>query len=450
MKSSPKKSEGQISFISPDPIDQPNPKHELVILAKKLPWGLLEEELEGFYHKKTGRPAKPIRLTVGSMILEQMENPSDERVVEAWVRDPYMRHFCGETQFEWQFPCDPTDPVYFGRRIGEEGVQKILAVSIALHGKDALEKEVAIDTTVQEKNITFPTDSKLHRKIFEKCGQFAEMKGIDPRRSYTRTAKKLILAQRFSSHPKNGKKAKKARKELKTIAGRLVGEPNRKLPFESKCLYRNALDLFERVLAQERKSKNKVYSLHEPDVYCMSKGKEPKKYEYGAKASIATTKNGGIIVGALGFSKNTYDGHTLDRVLKQVEELRGKRPEIGICDRGYRGRSKVGDTRIVIPKPPLKRATTYEKRKARKRFGRRAGIEPVIGHLKSDYRLGRNYLKGIAGDAINLMMAAAAFNLKKLGGRLAYFFISFFQRIFRSRNGFFRRPAQPPRLGFSI
>jgi len=163
-----------------------------------------------------------------------------------------------------------------------------------------------------------------------------------------------------------------------------------------------------------------------------------------------TTKNGGIIVGALSFSKNIYDGHTLDRVLKQVEELRGKRPEIGICDRGYRGRGKVGNTRIVIPKPPLKRATAYEKQKARKRFRRRAGIEPIIGHLKSDYRLGKNYLKGIAGDAINLMMAAAAFNFKKLARRLAYFFVSIFQQILRSRIGDFKRLNQRPRLSLSI
>ncbi len=424
MKSSPKQSLGQMSFISPDLIDQLNPKHYLVILAERIPWDFLEDELSVFYHKKMGRPAKPIRLMTGLMILKQLENLSDERVVEAWVANPYMQYFCGETQFQWKLPCDPTDLTYFRRRIGEKGVQKILEVSIALHGRAALEKEVTIDTTVQEKNITFPTDAKLHRKIIERCREIAESEEVTLRRSYTRTVKKLIMAQRFSQHPKNKKKAKKAQKQLKTIAERLIRELYRKLSPWGIALYKERLELYEQVLKQERHSKNKIYSLHEPDVYCISKGKEHKKYEFGSKVSITTTKNSGIIVGALNFSKNIYDGHTLDKVLDQVESLRGTRPEVGICDRGYRGKTCVGGTQILIPKPPDKRATPYEKQKARKRFRRRAGIEPIIGHLKSDFRLNRNFLQGIVGDSINVMMAAAAFNFKKLLRRLLYFFVS--------------------------
>lgn len=439
-----------MSFISPDLIDQLNPENELVILTKQIPWDYFEEEFSPLYNEKMGRPANPIRLMTGLLILKQMEDLSDKKIIKAWVRDPYMQCFCGETEFQWRFPCDPTDLVYFRKRIGEEGVEKILAVSIALHGKEALEKEVTIDTTVQEKNITFPTDSKLHRKIIEKCREIAEAEEIQLRRSYKRTVKKLIMAQRFANHPKNKRKARKARKELKTIAGRLLRELYRKLPSWGIAFYKERLDLFERVLGQEKNSKDKIYSLHEPDVYCLSKGKEHKKYEFGAKASIVTTKNSGIIVGALSFAKNTYDGHTLDPVLKQVERLRGKRPEIGICDRGYRGVSRVGDTQILIPKPPGKRASSYEKQKARKRFRRRAGIEPIIGHLKSDFRLKRNFLAGIEGDSINLMMAAAAFNFKKLLRRLLYFFVSILRRVFGMRNENLGRPSHQVRLSFSI
>ena len=154
-----------MNFISPDLMDQLNPSHDLVILSRKIPWDYLEEELSGLYHKRMVRSAKPIRLIVGLLILKQMENLSDERIVDAWVMNPYMQYFCCETQFQWHYPCDPTDLTYFKKRIGEEGVQKILEVSILLHGKKALDKEVLIDTTVQEKNITFPTDSKLHCKI---------------------------------------------------------------------------------------------------------------------------------------------------------------------------------------------------------------------------------------------------------------------------------------------
>jgi len=164
-------------------------------------------------------------------------------------------------------------------------------------------------------------------------------------------------------------------------------------------------------------------------VYCISKGKDHKKYEFGSKSSIVLTKNSGIIVGAVSFSKNLYDGHTLPQALKQSEELVGRRAKVAICDRGYRGKRMVDGTRIEIPGKPRKRASAYEKRKARKRFRRRAGIKPIIGHLKSDFRLLRNYLKGSVGDSINLMLAAAAYNFKKLMRQLLDHLILFFQAI---------------------
>ncbi len=295
---------------------------------EKIPWDYLEEELSGFCHKSMGRPAKPIRLMVGLMIFKQMENLSDERIVEAWVANPYMQYFYGETQFQWHYPCDPTDLTYFRKRIGEEGVQKILEVSILLHGKKALEKEVLIDTTVQEKNITFPTDSKLHRKIIENCRKIAQDESIPLRRSYNRTVKRLLLDLRFANHPKNRKRANKAQRHPKTIAGRLVRELFRKLPEYILGFYRATPERFKAVPSQQKKSKNKIYSLHEPDVYCISKGNEHKKYEFGSKASIVSTRDSGIIVGAMCFKANIYDGHTLERVLRQVTNLLGERPDV--------------------------------------------------------------------------------------------------------------------------
>ncbi len=429
MKSTPKQIPGQTSFISPDLIDQLNPKHRLVILANKICWKDLEESLSCYYAENFGRPAKPIRLMTGLLILKQMENLSDERVVEAWVQNPYMQYFCGEDRFQWQFPCDPSDLTYFRNRIGEKGVEKVLELSIKLFGKMALEKEVVIDTTVQEKNITYPTDAKLYGKIIEKCRKIADKEQIALRRSYSRTVKELMLAQRFAAHPKNHKKAKKAQKQLNTIAGRLVRELDRKLSQEALRAYKAQLALFEKVLKQKKKDKRKIYSLHEPEVYCMSKGKAHKTYEFGAKASITMTKTHGIILGAMSFQENIYDSHTLEPVLDQVEALRGDRPKVGICDRGYRGKAQVGQTQILIPKSPGKTTTAYEKQKARKRFRRRAGIEPVIGHLKSDYRLGRNFLKGVIGDSINLMMAAAAFNFTKWLRMTVYFFSNLVRRF---------------------
>jgi len=397
-----------------------NPKHPLCTQTKRIPWKEIEHHFSGLY-ATTGRPAKPIRLMVSLLILKQLYNLSDESMVDRWVENPYFQFFSGETVFQWSFPCHPTDLVYFRKRIGEEGVKKIFQVSIDLHGKKAKEKEVLVDTTVQEKNITFPTDTKLYTRIIAHCVGIAKKERITLRQSYRRTTTKLLRAQRFRNHPKNRKKARSAQRKLKTIAGRLARELERKLPASSLGRYSQEIALFQKIVAQKRNSTNKIYSIHEPQVYCISKGKDHKNYEFGSKASIAVTKNSGIIVGAVHFSTNTYDGHTLPETLTQTTELVGSRPKVAICDRGYRGKSTIDGTAIEIPKNPGKRASAYEKRKARKRFRRRAGIEPIIGHLKSDYRLMRNYLKGSLSDSINLMLAATAFNFKKLVRQLQMF-----------------------------
>jgi len=413
-----------------------NPKHRLYKLANQIPWQEFERHFSGLY-SDAGRPAKPIRLMVSLLILKQLENLSDEVVVERWVENPYYQFFSGEEFFQWEFPCHPTDLVYFRKRIGEDGAKKILKVSIDLHGKKAKEPEVLVDTTVQEKNITFPTDTKLYRRVIAHCVQIAKEEQVVLRQSYKRTTKQLMLAQRFRHHPKNRKKAMAAQRKLKTIAGRLVRELERKLEPSIFARHAPAIEIYKQILSQARKSKNKIYSIHEPQVYCISKGKEHKRYEFGAKASIVVTKNSGVIIGAVSFPENIYDGHTLPKVLKQSEELTGRRAKVAICDRGYRGKSNIGNTKIEIPKKPKKGATAYEKRKARKRFRRRAGIEPVIGHLKSDYRLLRNYLKGSEGDSINLMLAAAAFNFKKLMKQLSY---NFFQTFVALTN--FAKPVK--------
>lgn len=403
----------QENFLYPNLLDQLNPKHPLLQLAKQIPWEYFEKEFSSLY-SHTGRPSKPIRLMVGLCILKHVEDLSDEMLVERWVRDPYCQAFCGEVSFQWEIPCDPTDLIYFRKRIGKEGFEKILAASIAIHGEEIKEKEACIDTTVQEKNVTFPTDDKLAHKIIKRCLKLAEGNNVKLRRSYRREVKERLLALRFRQQPKNYKKAKKASKRLRTIAGVLVRELKRKLPPEVLCIQAENFDLYERVLKQKRKDKNKIYSLHEPHIYCMSKGKAHKKYEFGVKASISKTKNSNLIVGALAFEKNCYDGHTLDDVMEQIKRIAHWIPDIGLCDRGYRGKKQAGDTQIMIPTSSSKTSlSNYEKMKQRKRFRKRAGIEGIIGHLKADHRLGRNFLSGFLGDEINLLMSAAAFNFKK-------------------------------------
>ena len=206
-------------------------------------------------------------------------------------------------------------------------------------------------------------------------------------------------------------------------------EVERKLPADVLETLLDKFAQFHRALKQKRGDKNKIYSLHEPHVYCMSKGKEHKKYEFGTKVSITTTRDSKIIVGALAFDSNKYDGHTLPEALSQLKRLNHYTPLVALCDRGYKGKDKINDTRILRPNKTTKNATVKIQELMRKRFRQRAGIEPVIGHLKSDHRLNRSYLKGFIGDQINVLMAAAAFNFRKW--MRLFFCVNFLQLLKR-------------------
>ena len=385
--------------------DTLNQKHPLYILSNRIDWIFFEDAFSPLYCPDNGRPAKPIRLMVGLLILKHIRNISDESVVEQWGENLYYQYFCGNQEFVASVPCEASELVHFRKRIGEQGIELILKESIRINGEDSNDDQVSVDTTVQEKNIPFPTEAKWHKKIIHKCLAIAKKEGLPVRQTYTRTLKKLAMDQRFRNHPKNKTKAKKADRKVRTIAGRLVRELERNL--EPDSIYLADIELFNRVLAQKRTSKNKIYSLHEPETQCISKGKEHKKYEFGNKASFVRTQSG-VIVGAMGF-RNEFDGHTLEPALKQTERLVGKAPKKAAVDCGYRGQKQIGETQILLPKPfNNKTQTTYRQNKLKQAHRKRAAIEPVIGHLKTDHRLGRNFYKGIVGDNINSMLAGAA------------------------------------------
>jgi len=408
-----------------DMLDQ---RHPLYILANKVNWQEFEDAFKTLYCEDNGRPAKPIRLMVGLLILKHIRNISDESVVEQWSENNYYQYFSGEKVFLPCVPCEASELVHFRHRIGESGIELILKESIRINGKDSYDENASIDTTVQEKNITFPTDNKLHRKIISKCKKIAETEDLPIRQSYTRTLKKLGVDQRFRNHPKNKWKARKADRKVKTIAGRLVRELERNLLPNS--IYQSDIDLFKRILSQKKSDNNKIYSVHEPDVQCISKGKEHKKYEFGNKVSIIYTQTTGVIIGALGF-RNPYDGHTIESSLEQTERLLGRRTiKTLIGDRGYKGPREVNDTNIEIPKPfSDKRQSKYQQNKLKKKFKRRAAIEPINGHLKTDHRLGRNFYKGIEGDNINVMLAAAAYNFKRMMNKWKSSFLTLLRNL---------------------
>lgn len=405
-------------------------KHQLFKLANMVDWSLFENSFAPLFCRDNGRPPKPIRLMVGLLMLKHLRNVSDEQVVAQFTENAYYQYFCGMESFSIAAPCAASELVHFRHRIGEVGIELILKESIRINlaiedrkkeeddrknGKDGRgrksdkEQTAFIDSTVLEKNVTFPTDSKLLNKIIDYCHKVAKAEVIKVRQSYAREIKELKLTQRFRGKSHSRKKVAKADRRMRTIAGRLVRELLRELPSDS--IYREHLELCLRFVNGELLDGHKIYSLHEPDVLYICKGKEHKKYEFGNKVSIIRLWNG-IIIGAMSF-RNEYDGHTIDRAKEQARRLYGRTIRILAGDRGYRGQKMSGDTKIMIPDVPKASDSAYMKARKHEMFRKRAGIEPVIGHCKSDHRLGRNFYKGLFGDSINVMLAAAAYNLKR-------------------------------------
>jgi len=404
----------QRDLFRPMLLDFIDSRHELVLLADKIDWDYFEKELSLFYSTK-GRPSMPIRLMVGCLILKRIYNLGDETLAEAWKMNPYMQYFCGMSHFEHKFPCDPSDFVHFRKRIGEKGVEKIFAYSVHIHGKKAHEKQVLSDTTVQENNTTFPTDAKLAKKVIDKCNTIAKACGVKQRQTYVRTSKQLLRDTHNPKHPKRARKAKKAGKKLRTIAGRLIRELRRELSQELLEHYKEKLDFYERIINQKRTDKNKIYSIYKPFTSCIAKGKAHKQYEFGNKVGLTTTFKTLIITAIKAFDGNPHDSKTIEPLLEQVMQNGLPVPKEVIYDRGGRGQKQIQDTIISTPdNRPLKRDTEYQKKKKRKKFRRRAAIEPVIGHLKTDFRMGQNYLHGTDSPQINAFLAATGWNLKKM------------------------------------
>jgi IS5 family transposase len=410
--------QNQRDLFQPSLKDFINMGHELVLLSDKIDWSYFEKDFS-IYYSNTGHPAMPIRLMVGSLMLKRIYNLSDERLCEAWIRDPYMQHFCGKAHFEHQFPCDPSDFVHFRQRIGEEGIEKIFAYSVHLFGQAAKEKVNLSDTTVGENNTTFPTDAKLAKKVIDKCNEIAKKEGFIQRQTYARVSKQLVRETHNRKHPKRRKKAKKADRKLKTIAGRLLRELERKLPTYLLKEYEEELKLYYQILNQKRTDKNKIYSIHKPFTSCIAKGKAHKQYEFGTKIGLNTTFKTLIITAIKSFDGNPHDSKTIEPLLEQMEKNMNHKPNEIIYDRGGKGIKELGETKISTPDyRPLKRDTEYQKRVKKKKFRRRAAIEPVIGHLKTDFRMNQNYLSGNNSPQINAFLAATGWNLKKMMNQL--------------------------------
>jgi IS5 family transposase len=390
-----------------------NPRHELYMLAQMVEWEELEEEFGALYSEGNSRPPKPIRLMVGLLMLQHMYGFSDEGVVKRWVENPYWQFFCGFEVLQWKFPIDPSLLSRFRNRIGEEGMEKILSETIrmaiyhkVIEKKDL--KDVIVDTTVMEKNITYPTDAKLYFKLRDKLVKKAKKLGIALRQSYAFVAKQALIDVSRYAHAKQMKRAKKKIKILKTYLRRVYADIRRKT-VENEIIEKQFSYLFEltdRLLHQSKESKNKLYSLHAPEVECISKGKARRKYEFGCKVSLVITHKTGLALSCRSLHGNPYDGHTLKDVLCHAEKLASSKIERAFVDKGYKGHQST-DKQVYIS--GQKRGITTSLKRLLKR---RSAIEPHIGHLKQEGKMGRNYLKGAMGDIFNALLCGVGHNLR--------------------------------------
>lgn len=392
---------------------QLNLKHPLCQLAQQIEWSYFEREFGTLYAGSLGAPAIPTRLMVGLHYLKHAYNESDESVVAKWIENPYWQYFCGYEFFQHEWPCHPTSLVKWRQRLKADGVEKLLKEILSTAMRvDALDENdlrcVVVDTTVQEKAISFPTDARLYHKAREAVVREAKRAGVELRQTYVRVGKQRLFKQQCYARAQQFKRAAKEQKKLRTMLGRVLRDVARKLPKPSPK-FNQLLTNAHRIHTQKREDKNKLYSLHAPEVECIAKGKVHKKYEFGCKTSLATTAHSNWIVATDAHHGNPYDGATLNPTIDQIERLTGVRPKKAMVDRGYRGKDyHPEDVQIHI-------AGQHKARGALKKlFKRRNAIEPVIGHGKHDHGLQRNHLKGQEGDRINALLSGCGFNLRKL------------------------------------
>jgi transposase, IS5 family len=395
---------------------QLNPSHPLCLLAELVEWEELEEEFGAFYSEGNSRPPKPIRLMTGLLMLQHMSGFSDEQTIRHWIENPYWQYFCGFDILQWKPPIDPSLMSHFRKRIGKEGMEKILeeVIKIAIQSGFVCTKDlshVIVDTTVMEKNIAYPTDARLYFKMIEKLIRMARKTGIAYRQSYVRVTKHLLLQIGRHLHAKQMKRAKKKIKRLKTLLSRVYRDIRRKLQkrLELKDLFQPLLVKADKLLHDNAKGFQKIYSIHEDEVQCISKGKARIRYEFGCKVSLVITHKQGLALSCQALKGHPYDGHTLKDAIADAEQRSRQKIKKAVVDKGYVGHDA---SHLIVYKSGQKRGV---KTRAVKRFiKRRQAIEPHIGHMKSDGKLGRNFLKGFLGDQINSVLCGVGHNLRLL------------------------------------
>jgi transposase, IS5 family len=389
-------------------------KHPLVQLSQSIAWESFEISLGASYHRSQGAPGISTRLMVALHYLKYQTDLSDEDVVTLWVENPYWQYLSGERYFQHQMPIDPSSMSRWRKRLGETGAEQMLRATIEagmqmrVIGSSQLNC-INVDTTVQTKAIRFPTDARLYHRMRERLVKTARSMGLKIKQSYEHVGRRLLMQSSRYAHARQMKRARACTRKLRTQLGRVLRQIERQVCQPGESLQK-LLTTAHGIFSQQRHDKNKIYSVHEPEVQCIAKGKAGKQYEFGNKVSLAVSNRGGWFVGAKSFSANPYDGHTLAAQIQQVEGLIGDRVKEVHVDMGYHGHDYKGEITVHVDK----RTRGYISRSLWRRMKRRAAIEPSIGHLKTEHRLERNRLKGATGNAINAILAAAAMNFQKL------------------------------------
>ena len=391
--------------------------HSLYVLSRNIDWPFFDEKFGSLFHDSHGRPSTRTRLIVGLHFLKAMYNESDESVVQKWVENPYWQYFCGEVNFQHKLPIDPTTLNKWRKKIKTEGFEDIFksvietAINTGTIKCEHFEK-VNVDTTVQEKAVTFPTDAKLYHKMREKLVKESKVLGIILRRTYKKASKGSLIMQGRYCHARQMRRAAREVRALRVMMGRVKRDLERKTKdIERSQRLQDLLALAERLYRQKRDDKNKIYSLHCPEVECIAKGKAHKKYEFGCKVGFVTSSKGNFVLGAKAFHGNPYDGHTLKENLKQLERFLPTDSKVvdAYVDRGYKGHG-VTNINVYMDQTRKKKET----KSFRKWLKRRAAIEPLIGHMKNDGGPKRNHLLGKQGDQINALLMAIGFNMRKI------------------------------------
>lgn len=398
-------------------------KHPLVKLGRTVDWGFLEERFGDVYTDDPGRPPLPTRLMAGLAILKHTYDLSDEVLCERWVENPYYQHFSGEEFFQHHLVFDRSSLTRWRNRMGEERLAALIQESLSVATKtNAIRpselSRVIVDTTVQPKNVTFPTDAKLLNRAREKLVRLAQHHGVRLRQSYARVGKLALIQHQRYAHAKQFKRANRMLRKLRTYLGRVIRDIGRKIEGDGglEAAFAKLMPLARRVREQQQRQRGpKVYSLHAPEVECIGKGKAHRPYEFGVKVSVATTighaKGGQFVTHVKALPGNPYDGHTLASVIPDMEALIGNTIARILADKGYRGHNAPPGHKFRVFISGQKRGVTA---KIKRELRRRSAVEPVIGHLKAEHRMGRNYLWFTQGDAANAVLAAAGYNFRRL------------------------------------